>query len=175
MFDFLLFSSVMLVYISVLYVDNVSHFELSVCFWKLKNLVLFWWAVLFFLLFDKMDRRNEENTKFCVKNEITCARRFKMLTVAFDESTMSRTQVQLWYMRFKEDRDSNHNARPGQIWRFCSLFYSIEIAWCILISCHNVVRSIRNTSLNLFGDCTKQFVRNAQNYGKINDFDFAPL
>ena len=27
-----------------------------------------------------------------------------MLTVAFGESTMSRTQVQLWYKRFKELR-----------------------------------------------------------------------
>ena len=35
-----------------------------------------------------------------------------MLTVAFGESTMSRTQVQLWYNRFKEGReDANDNAR----------------------------------------------------------------
>ena len=37
-----------------------------------------------------------------------------MLIVAFDESTMSRTQVQLWYKQFKEGReDVNDNARPG--------------------------------------------------------------
>ena len=36
-----------------------------------------------------------------------------MFTVAFGESTMSRTQVQLWYNRFKEDReDVKDNARP---------------------------------------------------------------
>ena len=34
-----------------------------------------------------------------------------MLAVAFDESTMSRTQVQLQYNRFKED--VNDDARPG--------------------------------------------------------------
>ena len=28
-----------------------------------------------------------------------------MLTVAFGESTMSRTQVQLWYNQFKEGRE----------------------------------------------------------------------
>ena len=28
-----------------------------------------------------------------------------MLTIAFGESTMSRTQVQLWYNRFKEGRE----------------------------------------------------------------------
>ena len=42
-------------------------------------------------LFEKMDQRN--CIQFCVKNEIKCAKTFKMLTVAFGESTMSRTQV----------------------------------------------------------------------------------
>ena len=38
-----------------------------------------------------------------------------MLTVAFGESTMSRTQVQLWYNRFKEGReDVNDDACPGR-------------------------------------------------------------
>ena len=37
-----------------------------------------------------------------------------MLTVAFCESTMSRTQVQLWYKWFKEGREYvNDNASPG--------------------------------------------------------------
>ena len=37
-----------------------------------------------------------------------------MLTVAFGESTMSRTQVQLWYNRFKACReDVNDDARSG--------------------------------------------------------------
>ena len=36
-----------------------------------------------------------------------------MLTVAFGESTMSRTQVQLWYNRFKEGREYvNGDTRP---------------------------------------------------------------
>ena len=37
-----------------------------------------------------------------------------MLTVAFDESTMSRTQVQFWYNRFKEDREDVNDARGRQ-------------------------------------------------------------
>ena len=58
-----------------------------------------------FLLFEKMDQRND----------ITCARTFEMLTVAFDESTMSRTQVQLWYNRIKEGReDVDDDARPDR-------------------------------------------------------------
>ena len=53
--------------------------------------------------------------KFCVKDEIKCARAFEMLTVTFDESTMRRNQVQLWYNRFKEGReDVNDDACPGR-------------------------------------------------------------
>ena len=38
-----------------------------------------------------------------------------MLTVAFGESTMSRTKVQLWYNRFKESReDVNSDACSGR-------------------------------------------------------------
>ena len=38
-----------------------------------------------------------------------------MLTVAFDESTMSRTQVQLQYNRYKEGQeDVNDDAHPGR-------------------------------------------------------------
>ena len=56
----------------------------------------------FFLFYEKMDQRS--CIKFCVKNEIEYARTFEMLTVTFGESTMNRTQVQLWYNRFKEGR-----------------------------------------------------------------------
>ena len=44
------------------------------------------------------------------------------------------------------------------------------MAWCIMISCHKVVRSIRNTTLKLCTDCAKHFVRNAQNCEKTMDF-----
>ena len=38
-----------------------------------------------------------------------------MLTVEFVESTMNRTQVQLWYNRFKESQeDVNNDARFGR-------------------------------------------------------------
>ena len=38
-----------------------------------------------------------------------------MFTGAFDESTMSRTQIQLWYDRFKEGReDANDDACPDR-------------------------------------------------------------
>ena len=64
-------------------------------------------------VFEKMDQRN--CTKFCVNYEITCVMTFEMLTVAFGKSTMSRTQVQLWYNRFKEGReDVNDDVRLGR-------------------------------------------------------------
>ena len=40
---------------------------------------------------------------------------FEMFTATFDGSTMSRTQVQLWYSRFKEGRENdNDDAPPGR-------------------------------------------------------------
>ena len=53
--------------------------------------------------------------KFSVKNEIKCARTFEVLTVAFDKSIMSKTQVQLWCNWFKEGRtDVNDDDRSGR-------------------------------------------------------------
>ena len=63
-------------------------------------------------IFDSALRRN--CIKFCVTNEIKCESTFEMFTVAFGKSTASKTQVQLWYNRFKEGRvDVNDYARPG--------------------------------------------------------------
>ena len=64
------------------------------------------------ITFEKMNQRI--CIKFCVKNEIKCARIFEMLTVAFEESVISRIQVQLWKKRFKEGREyTNNDAFPG--------------------------------------------------------------
>ena len=41
------------------------------------------------------------------------------------------------------------NIKFGQMWRFCSLLSSIAMPWCIMNSCHEIVRSIRNTTLKL--------------------------
>ena len=54
--------------------------------------------------------------KFCVKNEIKCARTFEILTWAFGESTMRRRQVQLWNKGFTEGReDVNDDARSDRL------------------------------------------------------------
>ena len=58
-----------------------------------------------------MDQRN--CIEFCLKNEINCERTLEILIVAFSEFTMSRTQVQLWYNRFKEGLDVRCPSRPS--------------------------------------------------------------
>ena len=73
----------------------------------------------------------------------------------------------------EEQAKSNKKTRKkhvkfGQMWRICSLFSSITMAWCIINSCHKVVRPIRNTKLKFYTDCSKQFFRNTQNCGKTN-------
>ena len=50
---------------SVIYVDNISHFELSVYFSQIRRLIVLGGVLLDFLLFEKMDHRN--CIKFCAK------------------------------------------------------------------------------------------------------------
>ncbi|UYV76619.1 hypothetical protein LAZ67_14001482 [Cordylochernes scorpioides] len=53
--------------------------------------------------------------KFCVKNEIKCADAFRMLTVAYGEATLDRSNVYQWYKMFSEGReDVNDEERAGR-------------------------------------------------------------
>ena len=71
---------------------------------------------------------------------------------------------------YRRAKTEKKHLKCGQMWRFCSLFFSIAMAWCIMNYCHKVVRSIRNTTLKLYVGCVKQCVRNAQNCGKMNQW-----
>ncbi|UYV79182.1 hypothetical protein LAZ67_17001381 [Cordylochernes scorpioides] len=52
--------------------------------------------------------------KFCVKNEIKCEDAFRMLTVAYGEATLDRSNVYRWYKMFSEGReDVNDEERAG--------------------------------------------------------------
>lgn len=55
--------------------------------------------------------------KFCVSNKISCAEALKMLTVAYGDSTMSKTQAYEWYKEFKAGRtvvdDLPRSGRPS--------------------------------------------------------------
>ncbi|UYV82352.1 hypothetical protein LAZ67_21001769 [Cordylochernes scorpioides] len=71
------------------------------------------WIVFDFYLFKKMDQRT--CIKFCVKNEIKCADAFRMLTVAYGEATLDRSNVYRWYKMFSEGReDVNDEERAGR-------------------------------------------------------------
>ncbi|UYV71906.1 hypothetical protein LAZ67_9001019 [Cordylochernes scorpioides] len=66
-----------------------------------------------FLAIKKMDQRT--CIKFCVKNEIKCADAFRMLTVAYREATLDRSNVYRWYKMFSEGReDVNDEERAGR-------------------------------------------------------------
>ncbi|UYV60214.1 hypothetical protein LAZ67_1000439 [Cordylochernes scorpioides] len=53
--------------------------------------------------------------KFCVKNETKCADAFRMLTVAYGEATLDRSNVYRWYKMFSEGReDVNDEERAGR-------------------------------------------------------------
>ncbi|UYV83425.1 hypothetical protein LAZ67_23000967 [Cordylochernes scorpioides] len=53
--------------------------------------------------------------KFCVKNEIKCADAFRMLTVAYGEASLDRSNVYRWYKMFSEGReDVNDEERAGR-------------------------------------------------------------
>ncbi|UYV79043.1 hypothetical protein LAZ67_17000846 [Cordylochernes scorpioides] len=71
------------------------------------------WIVFDFYLLKKMDQRT--CIKFCVKNEIKCADAFRMLTVAYGEATLDRSNVYRWYKMFSEGReDVNDEERAGR-------------------------------------------------------------
>ncbi|UYV76055.1 hypothetical protein LAZ67_13002340 [Cordylochernes scorpioides] len=77
------------------------------------NLSLVFWIVFDFYLLKKMDQRT--CIKFCVKNEIKCADAFRMLTVAYGEATLDRSNVYRWYKMFSEGReDVNDEKRAGR-------------------------------------------------------------
>ncbi|UYV74621.1 hypothetical protein LAZ67_12000310 [Cordylochernes scorpioides] len=74
---------------------------------------LVFWIVFDFYLLKKMDQRT--CIKFCVKNEIKCADAFRMLTVAYGEATLDRSNVYRWYKMFSEGReDVNDEERAGR-------------------------------------------------------------
>ncbi|UYV80650.1 hypothetical protein LAZ67_19001235 [Cordylochernes scorpioides] len=56
-----------------------------------------------FLPIKKMDQRT--CIKFCVEKEIKCADAFRMLTVAYREATLDRSNVYRWYKMFSEGRE----------------------------------------------------------------------
>ena len=81
-----------------------------------------------------------------------------MLTVAFDDSTKSRTQINLWYNRFKEDRaDVNDGVRPGRP-GMATTDENIEAVKKMILDNHGIViREIADDVGTSFGSCQAIF------------------
>ena len=89
---------------SLTYADKLGHFECLVNF----CLDVFW-LVFDFCLFQKMDQRI--CIKFCVKNKITCADAFRMLTMAYDEATLDSLACHSGSPRPKKARQVRSNLK----------------------------------------------------------------
>ncbi|UYV72286.1 hypothetical protein LAZ67_9002458 [Cordylochernes scorpioides] len=99
---------------SLLHTDEGQHPEMR-SWLAILDLSRKWvfWIVFDFYLLKKMDQRT--CIKFCVKNEIKCADAFRMLTVAYGEATLDRSNVYRWYKMFSEGReDVNDEERAGR-------------------------------------------------------------
>ena len=95
--------------------------------------------------------------KWIKENEIKCTSTFEMLTMALDKSPVSRTQVQLWYNRFKEGReDVNDDARPGWPSRLTT-DENIEAVKKIILDNHRI--TIREVDDDFRSAHVKQFLR----------------
>ena len=112
MFDYcIFFFSVMLVHMSVIYACCHPFSILSLVLTDKRVSCVLVCSSIF------------DYSKKCVKESVLsfasntkCAKTFEMLTVAFGESTMSRTQVQLWYNWFKKGpEDVNDDVRLGHL------------------------------------------------------------
>ncbi|UYV82252.1 hypothetical protein LAZ67_21001463 [Cordylochernes scorpioides] len=76
-----------------------------------------WGGVLDRLRFLPIKKKMDQRTciKFCVKNEIKCANAFRMLTVAYGEATLDRSNVYWWYKMFSDGReDVKDEERAGR-------------------------------------------------------------
>ena len=81
-----------------------------------------------------------------------------MLTVALVESTVSRTQVQLWYKRFKEGwedvSDDDHSGRPST----SATYENLEsVKKMILDNRQITIREVANDVCISFGSCQAYF------------------
>ena len=83
-----------------------------------------------------------------------CAKIFEMLTVAFGESTMSRTPVQLWYNRFKKIRENiNDNPRPGRPSTLTTDENIEAVKKMILDNCRITIREVGEDVDISYGSC----------------------
>ncbi|UYV62215.1 hypothetical protein LAZ67_1008243 [Cordylochernes scorpioides] len=115
------------------------------------------WSVFDFYLLKKMDQRT--CIKFCVKNEIKCADAFRMLTVAYGEATLDRSNVYRWYKMFSEGReDVNDEERVGRPSTSTTDEKINEVEKMILANRRITVREVAEDLNISIGSCRSFFI-----------------
>ncbi|UYV78819.1 hypothetical protein LAZ67_16002878 [Cordylochernes scorpioides] len=110
-----------------------------------------------FLPIKKMDQRT--CIKFCVKNEIKCADAFRMLTVAYGEATLDRSNVYRWYKMFSEGReDVNDEERAGRPSTSTTDEKINEVEKMILANRRITVRGVAEDLNISIGSCHSNFI-----------------
>ncbi|UYV75508.1 hypothetical protein LAZ67_13000431 [Cordylochernes scorpioides] len=98
-------------------------------------------------------------TKFCVKNEIKCADAFRMLTVAYGEATLDRSNVYRWYKMFSEGReDVNDEERAGRPSTSTTGEKINEVEKMILANRRIIVREVAEDLNISIGSCHSIFI-----------------
>ncbi|UYV81547.1 hypothetical protein LAZ67_20001502 [Cordylochernes scorpioides] len=115
------------------------------------------WIVFDFYLLKKMDQRT--CIKFCVKNEIKCADAFRMLTVAYGEATLDRSNVYRWYEMFSEGRENvNDEDRAGRPSTSTTDEKINEVERMILANRRITVREVAEDLNMSIGSCHSIFI-----------------
>ncbi|UYV78693.1 hypothetical protein LAZ67_16002432 [Cordylochernes scorpioides] len=122
----------------------------------LKTKMVFWIVFDFYLL-KKMDQRT--CIKFCVKNEIKSADAFRMLTVAYGETTLDRSNVYRWYKMFSEGRENvNDEERAGRPSTSTTEEKINEVEKMILANRRITVREVAEELNISIGSCHSIFI-----------------
>ncbi|UYV80237.1 hypothetical protein LAZ67_18002121 [Cordylochernes scorpioides] len=97
--------------------------------------------------------------KFCVKNEIKCANAFRMLTEAYGEATLDRSNIYRWYKMFSEGReDVNDEERAGRPSTSTTDEKINEVEKMILASRRITVREVAEDLNISIGLCHSNFI-----------------
>ena len=129
----------MLVHMSVINVDNISHYGLSLCFWQFSPILV---SSSIFYYPKKMDQR--QCVKFCVKNETKFARMWHLSSLLWVEhkfncgiTVLRKTEKMSMTMLVLVARARQKPTETLKLWRkwFWIIFESLQrcCCWCWLM------------------------------------------
>ncbi|UYV69266.1 hypothetical protein LAZ67_6003031 [Cordylochernes scorpioides] len=133
------------------------HFKKSLSGIHFRSDEEVFWIVFDFYLLKIMDQRT--CIKFCVKNGIKCADAFRMLTVAYGEATLDRSNVYRCYKMFSEGReDVNDEERAGRPSTSTTDEKNNEVEKMILANHRITVREVAEDLNISIGSCHSIFI-----------------